>query len=100
MRDQEWDSALAQLDSLDLAQLVLGLLLLYAVDGETTLGIVDQTEVLASLVNGDDVLETSWVGGIGADLSVDLDQALHDNGLDFASIECVLETVTDEDDER
>ena len=100
MRDQEWDSALAQLHSLDFAQLVFGLLCLDSVNGEAALGVVDQTEVLASLLDADDIHETSWVGGISSDLAIDLDQALHDNGLDFASIECVLETVTDEDDER
>jgi len=100
VRDQEWDSALAQLHSLDLAQLVLGLLSLDAVDSETSLGVVDQTEVLASLVDGDDILETSWVSGISSDLSVDLDQALHDNSLDLACVEGILEAVTDKDNER
>jgi hypothetical protein len=100
VRDQEWDSALAQLDSLDLAELVLSLLGLDSVNGETTLGVVDETEVLAGLVDGDDVHETSWVGGISADLAVNLDQALHDDGLGLASVESILQAVTDEDDKR
>ncbi len=73
MRDQEWDSALAQLNSLDLAKLIFGLLGLDSVDGETTLGVVDEAEVLASLLDTDDIHEAGWVGGIGANLAINLD---------------------------
>ncbi len=90
MRDQEWDSAFAQLNSLDLSQLVLGLLGLDAVDGEATLGIVDEAEVFTSLLNGDDIHETGGIGSIGADFAIDLDQTLHDNGLGLASVESIL----------
>lgn len=93
MRNQEWDAALAQLYSLDLAQLVLCLLFSDAVDGETALGVVDETEVLACLLDGDDVHVAGWVGRIGADLAIDLDQALHDNRLGLAAIEGVLQTI-------
>lgn len=93
MRNQEWDAALAQLYSLDLAQLVLCLLFSDAVDGETALGVVDETEVLASLLDGDDIHVAGWVGRIGADLAIDLDQALHDNRLGLAAIEGVLQTI-------
>lgn len=99
MRDQEWDSTATKLDTLDLAQLVLGLLVLDSVDGESTLGIVDETEVLASLLNGDDVHEAGGEGGIGADLAVDLDKSLHQDGLDLAVVESILESVSDEDDQ-
>lgn len=99
MRDQEWDSTLAKLNALDLSELVLGLLSLDTVDGEASLGVVDKAEVLASLLDGDDIHEASWVGGIGADLSVDLDQALHDDGLGLASVKSILQAVTDEDDQ-
>ena len=100
MRDQEWDSALAKLNALDLAQLVLGLLGLNSVDGESALGVVDETEVLARLLDGDDVHEAGGVGDVGSDLAVDLDQALHEDGLGLAVVQGVLETVADEDDER
>lgn len=99
MRDQEWDSTTAQLNALDLAQLVLGLLGLDAVDGEAALGVVDETEVLASLLNGDDVHVTGGVGDVGADLAVDLDEALHHDGLGLAVVESILEAVSDEDDQ-
>jgi hypothetical protein len=99
MRNQEWDTALAKLDALDLAELVLGLLILDAVDGETALGIVDETEVLASLLDGDDVHEAGGVGDVGADLAVDLDEALHHDGLGLTVVERILEAVAHEDDE-
>lgn len=93
VRNQVWDPATAKLDALDLAQLELSLLGLDAVDGETTLGVVDQTEVLASLLEGDDVHEASGVGGVGADLAVNLDQTLHHDGLGLATVQGVLETI-------
>lgn len=99
MRDQEWDPAAAELHALDLAELVLGLLGLDAVHGEAALGVVDEAEVLARLLDGDDVHEAGWVGRVGADLAVDLDEALHQDGLGLAVVEGVLEPVADEDDE-
>jgi hypothetical protein len=90
VRDQEWDSALAQLYSLDLSKLVFGLLGLDSVDGEATLGVVDKTEVLASLLDADDIHEACWIGGIGSDFAINLDQALHDNCLSLAAIEGIL----------
>ena len=96
VRNQEWDSALAQLDTLDLAKLVFGLLGLDAVHGEATLGIVDETEVLASLLDGDHVHESSGVGGISADLAVDLDKALHEDSSDLATVEGILQTTVPE----
>lgn len=93
VRNQEWDPALAKLNTLDLAQLELSLLSLDAVDGETALGVVDQAEVLAGLLERDDVHEASRVGGVGADLAVNLDQALHHDGLDLATVQSVLQTI-------
>lgn len=93
VRNQEWDPALAELNTLDLAQLELGLLSLDTVDGEAALGVVDETEVLAGLLERDDVHEASGVGGVGADLAVNLDQALHHDGLDLTTVQGVLETM-------
>ena len=81
MRDQEWDPTATELHALDLAELVLGLLGLDAVHGEAALGVVDEAEVLASLVDRDDVHEARGVGDVRADLVVDLDEALHHDGL-------------------
>lgn len=93
MRNQEWDSALAQLYPLDLAQLVLSLLSGDTVDGEAALGVVDKTEVLAGLLNGDNIHEAGRVGDIGANLAVDLDETLHHNGLGLAVVERILQSV-------
>lgn len=93
VRNQEWDPALAKLDTLDLAELELSLLSLDAVDGEAALGVVDETEVLAGLLERDDVHETSGEGGVGADLAVNLDQTLHHDGLDLTTVESVLQTI-------
>jgi len=122
VRDQEWDSTTTELNSLDLAELVLSLLGLDTVDSEAALGIVDETEVLAGLVDGDDVHETGGVADVGSDLVVDLDEALHHDGLGLtaksrhslassshfftaktrqnALVEGISESVSDEDDER
>ena len=91
MRNQEWDATLAQLHPLDLAQLVLGLLGGDAVDGEAALGVVDETEVLASLLDRDHVHETGGVSGIGADFAIDLDEALLNDRLGFAGVEGVFQ---------
>ena len=93
VRNQEWDPTLSELNTLDLAKLELGLLGLDTVDGETALGVVDETEVLASLLEGDDIHETSGVGRVSADLAVDLDETLHQDGLDLATVEGVLQTI-------
>lgn len=100
MRNQVWDSTLANLHSLDLAEFVFCLGLFDTVHGEAALGIVDQTEVLAGLVNGDDIHEASRVGGISANFAIDLDQALHENGSGLAAIEGILQAVSDEDNQR
>lgn len=100
VRNQEGDTALAELDALDLAKLVLSLLRGDAVDGEAALGVVNEAEVLAGLLDGDDVHEPSGVGDVGADLAVDLDEALHHDGLGLTAVEGILQPVADEDDER
>lgn len=99
MRNQEWDTTTAELNTLDLAELVLGLLVTDTVDGEATLGVVDETEVLASLLDADDVHEAGGVGHVGADLAVNLDQALHEDGAGLAEVERILESVADEDNQ-
>lgn len=100
MRNQEWHTTTAELHALDLAQLVLGLLVLDAVDSEAALGVVDEAEILARLLDGDDVHEAGGVGDVGADLAVNLDETLHHDRLGLAVVEGVLQPVTDEDDER
>jgi hypothetical protein len=93
VRNQEWDPPLAQLHLLHLPQLVFRFFGRNAVNGESTLGVVDKSEVLVGLVNADDVHVAGRVGGISSDFAVDFDKALHDDCLDFAGIEGILETV-------
>lgn len=89
--NQERNSTGTNLDTLHLAELVLGFIISNTVDSVTTLNIIDQTEVLVGLLNGDNIHESSRVVGVSADLAVDLDEALHHNFLDFSAIECVLQ---------
>ena len=90
MRNTVGNSALSNLDALDLAQLELCLLISYPVNGVAALGVVDETEVLAGLLDRDHIHETSGECGIGADLAVDLDEALHEDLLGLAAIEGIL----------
>ena len=93
MRNQEWDAAPAQLYPLDLAQFVFCFVGGDAVNRETTFGIIYQPKMLPSLLNRDYVHETCWVCRVGAYFAVDFDEALHDDGFCFSSIERILETV-------
>jgi len=95
--DQEWDVVLGNLDLLDSAEFVLGLLSGDTVDGESTFGVIDQSEVLVGLVNSDDVHVSGGVFDIGPDLSVDLDHAAHHNLRALFAAQSVLESVSDED---
>jgi hypothetical protein len=44
--------------------------------------------------------ETSRVGAVSADLSVDLDKTLHEDVLDFLTVQGILQTVAQEDNKR
>ena len=74
------DTSLSEFQSLDLAELVRGLLLADTVHHKTALGVVDKTEVLVSLGDVDDVHETHGVGLISAHFAVDLHQTVHEDG--------------------
>merc|ERR1719223_746695 len=76
-----------------LAEFVFGLLRADAVENKAALVIEEETVVLSSLVNRDNIHEAGGVVDVGADLVVDLDQAAHDNHHDFLAREGVLETV-------
>lgn len=92
MRNQEWDSALAQLHPLDLCQLVLRLFSGNAVDCETAFGIVDEAEVLACLLDRDNIHESGGIRGICADFTVYFDEALHNDCFSFAGVESILQS--------
>ena len=90
MRNQEWDSAFAQLYPLDLGQLVFRLFSGNAVDGEAALGIVDEAEILASFLDRDYIHKASGIGNVCANFSVDFDEALHHDGFGFARVKSIL----------
>lgn len=90
----------AELGLLDLEKLVAALLGGDAVNDEAALDIVENAEVLAGLLDGDNVHEAGGVGGLGADLAVNLDQALSGDRNDLAAGKSVLQAVTQKDDQR
>merc|ERR1712070_429149 len=100
MRDQEWDSSSTKLYSLHLAELVFCLSGLNSVNSESAFGVVDESEVLASLLDRDHIHVAGWVVRVGSYFPVDLDESLHDNLGDFSAIEGVLQSVSKEDNER
>merc|ERR1712156_381031 len=70
------------------------------VDGEASLDVVDDPEVLAGLVNLDHVHETGGELGVGPGLAINLDQALLHDGLDLLHGDGVLQTVPQEKTNR
>ena len=101
----------AGLDLPDLAELVLGLLGSDPVHGEPALHVVDDAEVLAGLLDLDDIHESSGepgeksvsiitfmsnttnLLGISAGLAINLDEPLLEDSLDLLGVEGVLQTV-------
>jgi len=98
--DDHWHALGANEHLLDLAQLVLGLLLGDTVNAKSTLNVIDKSEELVSLLNGDDIHEASWVQKVSADLVVDLDETLRANLGSLLVSQSVLETVSQEDNHR
>jgi len=70
------------------------------VNSESALGIVNESEVLAGLLDRDHVHEAGWVSGICSHFPVDLDESLHDDLGDFPAIEGVLQSVSKEHNKR
>ena len=94
MRNQEWNSSLAQLHPLHLAQLVFGLFVRNAVHSEASLGVIHQPEVLSRLLDADHIHEARGVCRVRADFAIDFDQALHHDCFHFSAIEGVLEAAS------
>ena len=67
------------------AQFILGLLRCNTMNSKSTLGVINQTKILSSLINADDIHKTSRVGYICADFAIDLNETLHANLLYFIS---------------
>jgi len=90
MSDDVRNALGAEGDLLDFAELVGGLFWRDTVDGEAALDVVKETEVLARLLDRNDIHETGGVGCVCPDLAVDLNQTLHDDSSHLPSIERVL----------
>merc|ERR1719247_1425628 len=93
-----WDTLGADRHALDLAELELVLfvvlLAVQAMENKAALGVVHHAEVLIGLVDRDDIHEATRVVGVGANLAVDLDEALHQNLRHLLLGEGVFEAVT------
>jgi len=90
---QVGDSVGASLDLPDLAQLILGLLGGDPVNGESSLHVVDDTEVLSGLFNLDNIHESSRELGISPGLAINLDQPLLEDGLHLLGAQGILQTI-------
>ena len=60
---------------------------------EAPLRVVDESEVLARLLDSDHVHETRRVGWVRPNFAIDFNEALLDDGCSFAGVECILQSV-------
>jgi hypothetical protein len=87
------DTSLAEFETLDLAELVSGLFLADAVDDKATLGVVEETEMFISLGDINDIHVPDRVGLISADLAIDVNQAVHEDGNDLLASQGIPEKI-------
>mmetsp|Transcript_6150 Transcript_6150/g.11437 ORF Transcript_6150/g.11437 Transcript_6150/m.11437 type:complete len:223 (+) Transcript_6150:337-1005(+) len=93
-------SACSHTDLLHLANLHVDLIILDLVQHKTSLGIVQQSELITRLLDGDNIHEPSGVLWVRAGLSVNLHKALLQNHLRLSVVQCVLQTVPKDQDQR
>lgn len=65
-----------------------------SVENETTLSVVQESEVFLSLLDANNIHETSRIVGIASDSAIDLDQFLHQNISDLALGKSILQSVS------
>jgi len=97
VRDSHGHLAGGHVHLLDAAELVGCLVLLESVEDESALGVVQEAEAIAALVELDDVHEPRGVVEVGPDLPVDLHAPLHAYLLALLPGEGVLETLAQDD---
>ena len=90
MRNKKGYSSSSQLYPSNLAQFISSFLCCDAVYCEAAFGIIDKSEVLTSLLDGDNIHETGWVCSICADFAVNLDEALHQDRFCLPRIQGIL----------
>ena len=95
--DEDGDLLAGDEDLVDTAELVGGLLAVDAVEDEAALGVEEEAEAVAGLLELDDVHEAGGVVEVGADLAVDLDAALHADLHALLAGQGVLEAVAEDD---
>ena len=93
MGNQVWDTLRSNLYPSDLAKLVGGLIFGNPVNGEATLGVVDQAETFACFLDCDHIHKSGWVGRVGSDFAIDLDEALHKHCLGLTAVQSILQPV-------
>lgn len=83
---------------LDLAELELGFLGVDLVGLISSLHVVENSEMLSSLVNGNNIHDSEWVSGVLSDLAIDFNVAILilDNLDDLLSGEGISESVLEE----
>jgi len=86
----------------DLDELVFSFFLADVSEDESSLNVVEDSVQFTSLLDGDDVHETSGESGILSHLAIDGDVAflVVDNHHDFSTSQSVLKTVLEDDGER
>ena len=92
---------LAHAPVLDLAELEVSLVSLDFVRLVSALDVMEDSKVLAGLVNSENVHETNWEVGVSAHLVVDLDQTFSvlDDFLHLSGVQGVLQPVLQKDNE-
>jgi len=94
------DSLVSKIDSLNLAELELGLLGGDLLDGESSLHVIQQSEVsISNFVDGDDVHESSREGVVSSNLSVDSDNSLLEDHGDLSGSESVSQSVSQKENQ-
>lgn len=93
------NSSSGGLDMGDLGKLVLGLFSRDGLKDESTLGVIEKSEVFSGLLDGDDIHKSSGELRVSSNLSVDLDLSSHDDLGDFISSKGVLQSVSEENSE-
>ena len=99
MGNKGWDSFITNEVFVDTAKLEFSFLVFDPVNCETTTAIIEKTELFIGFAKFDNIHKTGWVTWVGTDLSIDLNKSVLDNSLNFVSIEGILQSVTEEDDE-
>lgn len=96
-----WDLLLADALSNNLAELEASLLIVNLVWLESSLDVVENSEILVSFFNSNNVHLAKRESGVSSDLSVDLDESLLvlDDLLSLVSGESVLESLLEENGE-